>query len=149
MITVLYDNEMLHPIIWIFLPKVVLLTIPPIPPQYDAASMIIECCSQERSYRKFFGLLGQVMTHVTLPQWLSTLCRGSVNLILTMWNNMWSCFRNMWVAVQWSLYWGMVFCCLFMVSCSVYRGLRNACNCESSMCIRSEIKIDSLGYYNI
>ena len=28
--------------------------------QYDVASMIIECCSQERSYRKFFGLLGQV-----------------------------------------------------------------------------------------
>ena len=27
--------------------------------EYDAASMIIECCSQERSFRKFIGLLGQ------------------------------------------------------------------------------------------
>ena len=30
-----------------------------IKPGQEYTSMIIECCSQERSYRKFFGLLGQ------------------------------------------------------------------------------------------
>ncbi|XP_065892695.1 pre-mRNA-splicing factor CWC22 homolog [Dysidea avara] len=38
--------------------KMLQMTIKP-GQEYDAASMIIECCSQERSYRKFFGLLGQ------------------------------------------------------------------------------------------
>ena len=40
-------------------------------PQYDVAIMIIECCSQERSYRKFFGLLGQAIANRLLHSILS------------------------------------------------------------------------------
>lgn len=35
-----------------------------LPLQEEIANMLIECCSQERSYLRFYGLLGQVKTEI-------------------------------------------------------------------------------------
>ena len=59
--------------------------------------MIIECCSQERSFLKFYGLLAEVYINDNLRNEvisISSLCRDSVVLTRLMKSNSWRVFRN-------------------------------------------------------